>query len=210
MAHIPDGLLSIPVLLGGGVAAAAGVGLALSRLDDDRIPEIAILSAMFFVASLLAVPVGPSSVHLLLSGLMGLTIGLATFPAVMVGLLLQALLFGFGGLTTLGVNTLNIALPGVVFGWLFLPLVRRLPPASAGVAGFFCAALSVAGTGCGVALALILSSSDFVPSAKIIGATYVPLMLGEGLITGFAIAFLKRVRPETLGGAPPLGERKPT
>lgn len=209
MAHIPDGILSIPVLVGGGVAAAAGVALALRSLDDERIPETAILSAMFFVASLLAVPAGPSSVHLLLSGLMGLTIGLATFPAVMVGLLLQALLFGFGGLTTLGVNTLNIALPGVVFGWLFLPLVRRLPPASAGVAGFFCAALSVAGTGCGVALALALSSSDFVPSAKIIGATYLPLMLGEGLITGFAIAFLKRVRPETFG-EPPLGERNPT
>lgn len=206
MAHIPDGLLSMPVLVGGGVAAAAGVAFALRRLDDDRIPEIAILSAMFFVASLFAVPVGPSSVHLLLSGLMGLTIGFATFPAVAVGLLLQALLFGFGGLTTLGVNTLDIALPGVIFGWLFLPLVRRLPPSPAGAAGFFCAALSVAGTGCGVALALTLSSSDFVPSAKIIGVTYLPLMLGEGLITGFAVAFLKRVRPETFG-KPPLAER---
>jgi cobalt/nickel transport system permease protein len=209
MAHIPDGILSPPVLIGGGVAAAAGVAVALRRVDDAQIPEIAILAAMFFAASLIAVPAGPSSIHLLLAGLMGLTIGLATFPAVMVGLLLQALLFGFGGLTTLGVNTLNIALPGVVFGGLFLPLVRRLPPASAGVAGFLCAALSVAGTGCGVALALALSSSDFVPSARIIGATYLPLMLGEGMITGFAVAFLKRVRPETLGG-PPLQEKRPT
>lgn len=210
MAHIPDGLLSITVIAGGGVVAAAAVAIALGRLEDDRIPETAILSAMFFVASLFAVPVGPSSVHLLLSGLMGLTIGLATFPAVMVGLLLQSLLFGFGGLTTLGVNTLNIALPGVVFGWLFLPLVRRLPPFSAGVISFVCAALSVAGTGCGVGLALMLSSSDFVPSAKIIGVTYLPLMLGEALITGFAIAFLKRVRPETFGSPAPLGERSST
>lgn len=199
MAHIPDGLLSLPVLVGGGIAAAAGVAVGLRSLDDARIPEIAILAAMFFVASLFSIPVGPSSVHLLLSGLMGLTIGLATFPAVMVGLLLQTLLFGFGGLTTLGVNTLNIALPGVVFGWLFLPLVRRLPPARAAIAAFFCAALSVAGTGGGVALALALSSSDFIPSARIIGLTYLPLMLGEGLITAFAVAFLKRVRPEALG-----------
>ena len=210
MAHIPDGLLSIPVIVGGGVAASVAVAIALSRLEDDRIPETAILAAMFFVASLFAVPVGPSSVHLLLSGLMGMTIGLATFPAVMVGLLLQSLLFGFGGLTTLGVNTINIALPGVFFGWIFLPLVRRLPPFSAGIIGFICAVLSVAGTGCGVALALMLSSSDFVPSAKIIGVTYVPLMIGEGLITGFAIAFLKRVRPETFGTPAPLGERSST
>lgn len=200
MAHIPDGLLSIPVLLGGSVGAAAAVAIALHRLDDSRIPEVAILSAMFFVISLVSVPVGPSSVHLLLSGLMGLTIGIATFPAVLVGLLLQLLLFGFGGLTTLGINTLDIALPGVVFGWLFLPLVRRLPPGPAAAAAFVCAALSVAGTGCGVALALALSSSDFVPSAKIIVATYLPLMLAEGLITAFAVAFLKRVRPEALAG----------
>lgn len=199
MAHIPDGLLSLPVLAAGGVVAAAGVALSLRRLDDTRIPEVAILSAMFFVASLFSVPVGPSSVHLLLSGLMGLTIGVATFPAVMVGLLLQALLFGFGGLTTLGVNTVNIALPGVVFGALFAPLVRRLPPPGATAAAFLCAALSVAGTAAGVALALALSSSDFVPSAKIIAATYVPLMVGEGLITAFAVAFLKRVHPQALG-----------
>lgn len=202
MAHIPDGLLSVPVLVGGGIIAVAGVGIALRRLDDTRIPEIAILSAMFFVASLLAVPAGPSSVHLLLSALMGLTIGMATFPAVMVGLLLQALLFGFGGFTTLGVNTVNIALPGVVFGWMFLPMIKRLPPVPAGVAAFFCAALSVAATGGAVALVLALSSSDFIPSAKIIIATYVPLMVGEGLITAFAVVFLKRVRPETFGGSP--------
>ena len=200
MAHIPDGLLSVPVLAGGGVAAAAAVGVAMHRIEEARIPEIAILAAMFFVVSLFAVPVGPSSVHLLLSGLMGLTIGLATFPAVMVGLLLQSLLFGFGGLTALGVNTVNIALPGVVFGWLFLPLVRRLAPVPAATAAFVCAALSVAGTGAGVAVALALSSSDYVPAAKVIGATYLPLMLAEGAITAFAVLFLKRVRPETLGG----------
>lgn len=200
MAHIPDGLLSLPVLAGGGVVAVAGVALAFRKLDDTRIPEVAILAAMFFVVSLFSVPVGPSSVHLLLSGLMGLTIGVAAFPAVMVGLLLQTLLFGFGGLTTLGVNTVNIALPGVIFGMLFAPLVRRSSPLGAGAAAFLCAALSVAGTAGGVALALALSSSDFVPSAKIIAATYVPLMVVEGLITGFAVSFLKRVRPQALGG----------
>jgi len=207
VAHIPDGLLSAPVLLGEGAIAVACVAVALRRLDDSRIPQVAILAAMFFVVSLLAIPIGPSSVHLLLSALMGLTIGLATFPAVMVGLVLQSLLFGFGGLTTLGVNTLNIALPGVICGWLFLPIIRRLPPGRGAVAGFVCAALSVAGTAGGVALALALSSSDFVPSAKVLVAAYVPLIIGEGLITAFAVAFLKRVRPETFAGRT-LGEAR--
>jgi len=205
MAHIPDGLLAAPVLIGGGIGAVAAVALAVHRLDDSQVPRVAILSAMFFVVSLVAIPVGATSVHLLLSALMGLTIGLAAFPAVMIGLLLQVLLFGVGGVTTLGVNTLNIALPGVVFGGLFLPVIRRLPPRAAAVAGFMCAVLCVAGTAGGVALALVWSSSDFVPSAPIIAASYLPLMLGEGLITAFAVGFLKRVRPEALNGAT-LGE----
>jgi cobalt/nickel transport system permease protein len=131
---------------------------------------------------------------------MGLMIGVLTFPAVMIGLLLQAVLFGFGGVTTLGVNTVNIALPGVLFGALFAPLVARAGAGKAAVLAAACAALAVALTGGGVALALALSASEFVPSARIILVTYLPLMAGEALITGFAVSFLKRVRPETLAG----------
>lgn len=199
MAHIPDGVLSAPVLAGGGLIAAAGLTVALRRLDERTIPRTAILAAMFFTCSLVAVPVGPSSVHLLLSGLMGLVLGILTIPAVMIGLILQAVLFGFGGLTTLGVNTVNIAAPGVIFGALFSPWVTRASAAQAAVLAGLCAALCVAATGGGVALALALSSSEFVPSAKIILITYVPLMIGETLITGFAVAFLKRVKPDALG-----------
>jgi cobalt/nickel transport system permease protein len=61
-----------------------------------------------------------------------------------------------------------------------------------------CGALAVALAGTGVALALVLSASEFVPSAKILLVTYLPLMVAEALITGFAIAFLKRVKPEML------------
>lgn len=204
MAHIPDGVLSAPVLIGGWAIAGTAVAVSLRRLDDRTIPRAAILSATFFVASLIAVPVGPSSVHLLLAGLMGLTIGILAMPAVMVGLLLQALLFGFGGLTTLGINTVNIALPGVLCGALLAPLVARATPARAALLGGLCGALSVALTGLGVAAALALSASAYGPSAKIVLVTYLPLMVGEGLITGFAVSFLKRVKPEILaGGAAP-------
>lgn len=200
MAHIPDGVLSAPVLVGGWVVAAAGVAIAARRLDERTIPRTAILSTVFFVSSLVAVPVGPSSVHLLLAALMGLLIGVLTIPAVMIGLVLQALFFGSGGLTTLGVNTVNIALPGVLLGMVFLPFVERAGAARAAVLAAISAALAVAITGGGVALALALSSSEFVPSARIVLVTYVPLMIGEGLITGFAMSFLKRVRPEMLEG----------
>ena len=47
MAHIPDGLLSIPVLIGGGAIAATGTAIALRRLDEAAIPRVAILAAVF-------------------------------------------------------------------------------------------------------------------------------------------------------------------
>lgn len=200
MAHIPDGVLSAPVLIGGGVLAAGGVGLALRKLDESNIPRTAIFSAVFFVASLIVVPVGPSSVHPLLTGLMGLFIGVLTIPAVLVGLTLQLVFFGFGGLTTLGINTVNIAFPGVVFGLAFAPLVARCNWRVAGVLAALCGALTTLATGGLVALSLAASASAYVPAAKVLLATYIPLMIGEALITGFAVAFVKRVRPELLTG----------
>lgn len=198
MAHIPDGVLSMPVLAGGAALTAAGLAWSLRRLDERTIPRTAVLSALFFAGSLVAVPVGPSSVHLLFSGLMGILLGMLTMPAVFIALILQAVMFGFGGLTTLGVNTVDIAAPGIIAGWLFAPLVRRAPAARAGLVAGLCGALAVAGTGAAVALALVLSSSDYVPSAKLVVATYLPLMLGEAFVTGVAIAFLKRAKPEAL------------
>ena len=199
MAHIPDGLLSAPVLVGGGLLAAAGVALGLRRLDERMIPRTALLAAAFFAGSLVAVPVGPSSVHLLLAGLMGVMLGTAAFLAVLVALLLQALLFGFGGLTTLGVNTVNIALPGVLCGLLLGPLIRATArPSVRLAAGALAGGLAVLGTGGLVALSLWLSSSDYVPAARVVIATYLPLALVEAFVTAAIIAFLARVQPGAL------------
>jgi len=123
--HIVDGALSNPVVIGGAVAAVGGIALGLRALPLDRIPAAGVLSASFFVTSLIHVPVGPSSVHLILNGLAGLILGWAAFPALFVGLVLQAVFFGFGGLTVLGVNTVNIALAAVIVGLVFRPLILR-------------------------------------------------------------------------------------
>lgn len=199
MAHIPDGVLSVPVLIAGGAVAAAGVAIGLRRLDDRLIPRTGILAATVFAGSLFSVPIGPSSVHVLLSGLMGIMLGSATFAAVLVVLVLQALLFGFGGITTLGVNTANIALPGVVLALLLGPLIRdarsaALRAAVAGLAG----ALSVIGTGALVALSLALSSSEYMPAARILIVTYLPLAIAEAFVTSAIVAFLARVQPDAL------------
>ncbi|PHI29037.1 cobalt transporter CbiM [Budvicia aquatica] len=199
MAHIPDGILSLPVLVGGGIIAASGVALALRQLDDRAIPRMAILSAVFFAASLISVPVGPSSVHLLLSGVMGLFLGLGIFPAVLVALILQAVLFGFGGLTTLGVNTLNIALPGALVGMVLGPMIRRTDsPLWAGAIAAIGSVFSVLATGGMVALSLWLSSSEFTPVAKVLLLTYLPLALADAAITAVVVGFIMRVKPLAL------------
>jgi hypothetical protein len=86
-------------------------------MDYERLPQVYVVSA-FFVASFIHVPVGPAAVHLVLNGLCGLLLGWLAFPAILVGLTLQALLFQFGGLTTLGVNTFNLAFQMLVaYAW---------------------------------------------------------------------------------------------
>ena len=94
-----------------------GTAIGLKKMDYEAIPRVAILSAAFFVATLIHVPVGPVGLHLVLNGLMGLLLGWMAVPAILIALFLQALLFQFGGLTVLGVNTVTMALPG---GYLFL------------------------------------------------------------------------------------------
>lgn len=202
MAHIPDGILSVPVLIAGAAVAAAGAGLALRRIDDRGIVRAAVLSAAFLAGSMVAIPVGPGSVHLLLGGLMGLMLGTGTFLAVLVALLLQALMFGFGGLTTLGVNAANIALPGVVLAALAGPLLRRAArPAARAALGAALGAGSVLGTGALVALSLRLSAPEYTPVASVMLATYLPLALAEGAVTAAVVGFLARVRPQALAPA---------
>jgi cobalt/nickel transport system permease protein len=199
MAHIPDGVLSLPVLAGGAALAVGGVALGLRRMEEADIPKTAILASTFFVASLVAVPVGPSSVHLLLSGLMGLALGVRAIPAVFVGLLLQAVLFGFGGLTSLGVDVVDIAFPGVAAALIARPFLERARGWRIGAIGAAVAFAGVLGTAGCVSLALALSSADYLPSLRVIALTYIPLALAEAALTGAVVSYLSRVKPETLG-----------
>ncbi len=199
MAHIPDGVLSVPVLIGGAALAVGGLALGLSRLEERDIPKTAILSAVFFVASLVAVPIGPTSVHLLLAGAMGIVLGVAAIPAVFVGLLLQAVLFGFGGITSLGVDVVDIAFPGVILAALARPLLVRTRGLGRMVVAGAVAAGAVAATAGCVATALALSASEYLPSLGVVVATYLPLAAVEAVVTGFLVGHLARVRPDLLG-----------
>nr|HID59963.1 cobalt transporter CbiM [Desulfobacterales bacterium] len=198
--HISEGVLSAPVLITGTALAVAGISLGLKRMDYDRIPQVAVLSSAFFVASLIHVPVGPSSVHLILNGINGLLLGWVCFPSMLVALALQAILFQFGGITVLGVNTVTMALPGVICYYLFGRLVNQESRFLSSASGFACGFLSVLLSGILVAISLAFTGKSFLSVAKLIILAHVPVMIAEGVITLFCVAFLKRVKPEMLGG----------
>ena len=202
--HISEGVLSAPVLLSGAALAIAGTAIGLRRLDYEQLMGTAMLAAAFFVGSLVHVPVGPGSAHLILNGLLGILLGWAAFPAIFTALLLQAVLFQYGGLTTLGVNTVIMAAPAVLCSCLFSPLLFK-SAAQRRVGAFCCGALSVAGAGLLAAAALSFSEEGFLRSAQILFAAHIPVMLAEGVLTALAVNFVLRVRPEMLR-AQALGE----
>lgn len=194
--HIVDGALADSVVIGGAVLAVAGISYGLSRMDLERIPQMGVLSAAFFIASLIHVPVGPTSLHLILNGLIGLALGWAAFPVLFVALILQAVFFGYGGLIVLGVNTLNIALPGVIAWLLIEKRVLINPPQQAAIWGGIAGALSILLTATMVSISLALSGEAFVAAAKLVLWSHIPLMVIEALVTAAAVFLLTKVKPD--------------
>jgi cobalt/nickel transport system permease protein len=199
--HISEGVLSGPVLISGGALAAAGTAVGLKKLDYDRIARAGILSAAFFVASLIHVPIGPSNAHLILNGLVGLLLGWAAFPAILVALVLQAMLFQFGGITALGVNTIVMALPAVICYLVFSRFLHKRPLVALSAA-FACGFFSVLFGAVLLGLALIFTEENFFEVSAIVIAAHIPVMIIEGVITAVCVSFLKKVQPAMLPGFP--------
>lgn len=128
--HISYGVLSFPVAaVGWGVTLALlAITLWWSKKDRgiaEQIPKVSVMTGAFFVASLVNVPLPPTSVHLILNGLMGVVLGVLAYPALFIGLLLQSVLLSFGGIDALGVNTMNVGVPALITYGVFRMGCRR-------------------------------------------------------------------------------------
>lgn len=209
--HIMDGIISTPLLTSATVVSVGAVAFGLKRVAVDDIPKIALLAAAFFVVSVLRVPIGPTAAHLMLSGILGLILGPAIFPAILAGLLLQTLIFGFGGITVIGLNLLNMALPGYLVYLLFSPLLQTELQGDGSrpllfnkisqnnrlfLIGFGAGSFALCGSVIMVALSLSLSGQEFVPLAKFMVLANLPVVLIEGLVAGFILRFLIQLKPE--------------
>ena len=195
--HISDGVLPISVTIGGYVAGAALAAWSARRTHSDELPKLAVVTAAFFVASLIHVPFGPTSVHLIIPGLTGALLGPAAFLSIGLGLMLQSLLFQFGGLTALGANALMMGLPALACGWFFQKFKGQTRTRQAVIGGVAGAAGTILAA---VILALLLATGgeDFFGVAKIALAAHIPVILIEGGISAFTVGFLARVKPALL------------
>ncbi len=199
--HISEGVLTPEILVIGAAGAAVGLAIGLNGLKSEDIPKVALLTAAFFVASLIHVPVGPSSAHLILNGLLGVILGWQAFPAIFIGLTLQAVLFQFGGLTTLGVNTMNMALPAVLAGFVVRPFLKsgRPTPLALIVSGLM-AACCIMLSALMVSLALSFSGQGLEAIGKLIFMVHIPIAAIEAVITASVVGFLLKVKPEVIVG----------
>lgn len=198
--HISDGILSGPVITAGFVGTAAIAAYTLRNMDLEEIPKISVATSAFFVASLIHMPVGPTSVHLILNGLMGILLGRRAFPAIMLGITLQAILFGHGGVTAIGVNTLTMG-GGALLAYGVWQLRHRFSfKKKEQVFAFISAASGIIFAGLGLALALLTTGEQFAATAGMVLMYHIPIMFIEGLVAAATVNFLLKVKPEVLAG----------
>jgi len=209
--HIPDGILPAAVSAAGYATAGAATWHSLRQINQkedprESIPKASLLTAAFFVASWIHIPVPPTSVHLVLNGLLGAVLGYYAFPAILIGLFFQAVMFQHGGLTSLGVNATIMGVPALLAHFIFRlrNVVGKESRMWTGVFGFLAGA---GGLGIAALISLILLVTT-IPAhldveaerASIYALTlaHAPLMALEGAFTALVVLFLQRVRPELL------------
>ena len=191
--HISEGVLSEPVLLAGWAVTAPAVAAILWRVRQSEIPRIACFSALFFVASFVHLPVGVSSMHLMLSGLVGAFLGSRAILAIFVALFLQGVFFGFGGLSVLGVNTAVIGFPAVL-GRLFAAAAKaqELKVRTQKIYLFLAGFVPIVCSMLLLDLVLFISGREFFAIATLISLEGAILAVLEGIITLFALSFIAK------------------
>ena len=211
--HIPDGIL--PPLVWGGALVASGALTAFSlrkinQEEDPRaaVPKAAMMTAAFFVASSIFFPLPPpmTTAHLILAGTMGAILGWYAFPSILIGLILQSVVFGHGGITTLGANALIMGIPAMLVFGLFQSQKSAIhKPYRSQIIGFLSGFLGVAlaavifyGFIIGTLPAEIDQSAETSATLLLI-ASHIPVAIVEGLFTAYLINYLRRTRPNLIG-----------
>lgn len=200
--HIPDGFLSLPVVISAGAVSAAFIYPSVKKIEKEinpeRVPLMGLSAAFVFTAQLLSFPVfAGTSVHLTGAVLISILLGpISGFLITTASVLLLALLFQHGGLIASGANILNIAIVQSFLGYYvfkFFP-VRLSVPAS------FTAAFT------GIVAASVLCAFELIVSGTIPFEAGLTAMVvshlfagaAEGVITVLIMGMIKSLKPGLL------------
>ncbi|MGE5663623.1 MAG: cobalt transporter CbiM [Deltaproteobacteria bacterium] len=226
--HIPDGYLGPPTCIAAYAAciplwAVAGRKLR-AALDARRVPLLAIAAAFSFLVMMFNIPLpGGSTGHAVGGVLVAIAVGpWGAFLSVTIALVIQALLFGDGGITAIGANCFNIAFVMPFTGYLAYRFLARLFPSdrgravSAGIGGW------VGLNAAALTTAVMFGIQPLLHSGADGRALYAPYPLSvavpammiqhlalfgvvEGLVTGLVVHHLQRSRSAWVLGAPGEG-----
>ena len=209
--HIPDGFVPPGICIAGYALTGGVTWYSLQQIKKDsnphqKIPRASLFTAAFFVASLIPIPLPPTSIHFVLNGMMGAILGYYSFLAILIGLFFQAMMFQHGGLSTLGINAVIMGIPA-----LFAYHIFRLGNQNKFRKKLWTQILAFcAGMG-----ALLLSATFFIviiitnitpdlDAQTEINAVYLSLIsyviqaVIEGIFTVMLVSFLEQVKPEIL------------
>ncbi len=209
--HIPDGFIPPGVCITGYAVAGGLTWYSLKKIQRDpnpqaNIPKASLLTAAFFVVSSIHIPLPPTSIHLILNGMMGTLLGYYAFLAIPIGLFFQAVIFNHGGVSTLGVNTIIMGVPAIAAYHLFRWRERIALPEKiktkifAFLSGMLALMLS-ATIFSAIAILTITPELDATLEQR---AIFISLIsygiqgLIEGAFTFMLISFLEKVKPELL------------
>lgn len=199
--HIPDGFLSTPVWATLDVAAAPAVGFAVRQaqksFDEAKAPLLGVMGAFVFAAQLINFPVGlGTSGHLIGGALLAYALGPASASVVMTAILgIQALVFQDGGVLALGANVLNMALCGVLAGYLPFAIWGAGPRRKAAI---FAGGLLSVFVSAALALGELMISGVRIPAAMLNLSLALFAVSGilEGAITVAVVQALESINPE--------------
>jgi cobalt/nickel transport system permease protein len=207
--HIPDGSLDLSVCFVTYVGSIIFWTLTFSKvgknLTDKRIPLMGTLTAMFFAAQMMNYPIiGGTTAHLLGGPSIALTLGpYAGMISMTIILLIQALFFGDGGITTFGANVWNMGVIGVFVPYIvFLAFTKFWKSRRALLVGAFVGAF-VGDVLAAVFAGLELGFSTIFPYAAPIavaamGIHHTFIGVGEGIVTTGVLRILMKTQPDLL------------
>ncbi len=218
--HIPDGYLTLPVIA---VTFAVtilfwAISFKKVKLDEKQVPIMGLLTALFFAAMMMNYPiVGGTTAHLLGGASLGLILGpFAGTISETIILVLQALLFGDGGLTTLGANILNMGVIAVFVPCALFLILNKVLKAEGRklyaiifVSGFVGDVLAAIAAGTELGLSTPTFQYGLSVAVPAMAINHSVIGIGEGIVTMILVGTLLKVRPDVLSKSPILS-RLPT